>query len=87
MSLLFAALIGWQVQQHIPYQLCQLEHTNLFIGDWDWFVPFLERMGGIARWLGTWGMQFFNETVTGAAAFAVPIVLLFVGMAGVMRNL
>ena len=87
MSLLFAALIGWQVQQHIPYQLCQLEHTNLFIGDWDWFVPFLERMGGIARWLGTWGIQFFNEKITGAAAFAVPIVLLFVVMAGLMRNL
>lgn len=87
MSLLFAALIGWQVQQHIPYQLCQLEHTNLFVGDWDWFVPFLERMGGFGRWAGTWGMQFFDETATGVAAFAVPVVLLFVVMAGLMRNL
>ena len=87
MSLLFAALIGWQVQQHIPYQLCQLEHTNLFVSDWDWFVPFLERTGGISRWLGTWGMQFFNETVMGSIAFAVPVVLLFVVMAGLMRNL
>lgn len=87
MSLLFAALIGWQVQQHIPYQLCQLEHTNLFVADWDWFVPFLERTGGISRWLGTWGMQFFDETVMGSMAFAVPVVLLFVVMAGLMRNL
>ena len=87
MSLLFAALIGWQVQQHIPYQLCQLEHTNLFVSDWDWFVPFLERTGGISRWLGTWGMQFFDETVMGSMAFAVPVVLLFVVMAGLMRNL
>ena len=87
MSLLFAALIGWQVQQHIPYQLCQLEHTNLFVADWDWFVPFLERTGGISRWLGTWGMQFFDETVMGSIAFAVPVVLLFVVMAGLMRNL
>ena len=87
MSLLFAALIGWQVQQHIPYQLCQLEHTNLFVADWDWFVPFVERMGGFGRWLGTWGMQFFDETVTGTVAFAVPVVLLFVVMAGLMRNL
>ena len=87
MSLLFAALIGWQVQQHIPYQLCQLEHTNLFVDDWDWFVPFLERMGGFGRWAGTWGMQFFDETVTGVGAFAMPVVLLFVVMAGLMRNL
>ena len=33
MSLVFVALIGWQVHLHIPYQLCQLEHTNLFVGD------------------------------------------------------
>lgn len=87
MSLLFAVLIDWQIQQHIPYQLCQLEHTNLFVADWDWFVPFVERMGGFGRWLGTWGMQFFDETVTGTVAFAVPVVLLFVVMAGLMRNL
>lgn len=87
MTLVFAALIGWQIQQHIPYQLCQQEHTNLFVGDWDWFIPFLERMGGFGRWLGTWGMQFFNEMVTGVAAFAVPVVLLFVVMVGLMRSL
>lgn len=86
-GLLFAVLIDWQIQQHIPYQLCQLEHTNLFVSDWDWFVPFLERTGGISRWLGTWGMQFFDETVMGSMAFAVPVVLLFVVMAGLMRNL
>lgn len=86
-GLLFAVLIGWQVQQHIPYQLCQLEHTNLFVADWDWFVPFVERMGGFGRWLGTWGMQFFDETVTGTVAFAVPVILLFVVIAGLMRNL
>ncbi len=85
MSLLFAVLIVWQIHLHIPYQLCQLEHTNLFVGDWDWFIPFLERMGGIGRWLGTWGMQFFDETVTGVVAFAMPVVILFVVMAGLMR--
>ena len=86
MSLVFVALIGWQVHQHIPFQLCQLEHTNLFVGDWDWFVPFLEQWGGIGRWLGTWGIQFFNETVTGALAFIVPVILLFVSTVGLMRN-
>lgn len=86
MSLVFAALTVWQIYLHIPYQLCQLEHTNLFVGDWDWFVPFLERMGGISRWAGTWGMQFFNETVIGASVFAVPVLLLFVVMAVLMRS-
>ena len=85
-GLLFAVLIGWQIQQHIPYQLCQLEHTNLFVADWDWFVPFVERMGGFGRWLGTWGMQFFDETVTGTVAFAVPVILLFVVIAGLMQS-
>ena len=85
-GLLFAVLIGWQIQQHIPYQLCQLEHTNLFVADWDWFVPFVERMGGFVRWLGTWGIQFFDETVTGTVAFAVPVILLFVVIAGLMQS-
>ena len=86
MSLVFVALTGWQVHQYIPFQLCQLEHTNLFVGDWDWFVPFLEQWGGIGRWLGTWGIQFFSETFTGTSAFIVPMILLFVSMIGLMRN-
>ena len=86
MSLLFVALAIWQIHLHIPFQLCQLEHTNLYVGDRDWFVLFLERMGGIGRWLGTWGVQFFNEKITGAAAFAVPVILLFVAMAGLLRS-
>jgi hypothetical protein len=86
MSLVFVALIGWQIHHLIPFQLCQLEHTNLFVGDWDWFVPFLEQLGGIGRWLGTWGIQFFSETVTGAFAFAVPVILLFVSMIGLMQH-
>ena len=86
MSLLFVALIGWQIHLHIPYQLCQLEHTNLFIGNWNWFVPFLERIGGIGRWLGTWDIQFFSETITGTVAFAIPVIILFVVMAELIRN-
>ncbi len=87
MSLVFVALIGWQIHQLIPFQLCQLEHTNLFVGDWDWFVPFLEQLGGLVRWLGTWATQFFSETITGAFAFAFPVILLFVSMVGLMRNI
>ena len=87
MSLLFMALIGWQVYLHIPYQLCYLEHTNLFVGDWDWFIPFLKQFGGIGKWLGMWGIQFFNETVTGVIAFILPVIISFVAVMGLMQYL
>ena len=86
LGLLFVALICCQVYLHIPYQLCQLEHTNLFVGDWDWFVPFVERMGGVGRWIGTFGIQFFDETISGSIAFAVPVIWLFIVMVGLLRN-
>lgn len=87
LGIMFVFLLCWLVYKHIPYQLCQLEHTNLFVGDWDWFVPFLRRMGGIAQWLGAWGIQFFNETFAGALAFVLPVIGLFVVVVGLLRFL
>lgn len=46
----------------------------------------MEQLGGIGRWLGTWAIQFFSETLTGAFVFAFPVILLFVSMIGFMRN-
>ena len=87
LGILFAGLLAWLVYRQIPYQLCQLEHTNLFVEDWDWFFPFLRRMGGMVQWIGTWGIQFFNETLTGALAFVLPMIGMFAVMAGLLRNL
>lgn len=87
LGLLFVSLLCWLVYKQIPYQLCQLEHTNLFVGDWDWFLPFMGRMGGMAQWLGTWGIQFFNETLIGTLAFVLPIIGQFVVMMGLLRSL
>ena len=44
-------------------------------------------MGGMAQWLGTWGIKFFDETLTGALAFVLPVIGLFVVMVGLLRNL
>jgi len=86
LGILFVGLLGGLVYQQIPYQLCQLEHTNLFVGDWDWFLPFLKRMGGWVQWLGTWGIQFFNESITGVLAYILPVIGLFVFIVGLFRN-
>ena len=78
LGLLFAVLLGWQVQQYLPFQLCQLEHTHMFLEDWDWFLSHLGQMGGFAEWLGTYGIQFFDSSVTGSLVFTLPVWLLFV---------
>lgn len=54
LGVLFVLLLGWQVQEHLPYQLCQLEHTNLFLGDWDSLWASLGEMGGFVKWIGLW---------------------------------
>ena len=71
-SVLFLLLLFWQVQTHLPYQLCQLEHTNLFVGDWDFFLPSLNKMGGAVQWSGTWGIQFFDKPFWGVLMFLLP---------------
>ena len=87
LGVLFVGLLGGLVYQQIPYQLCQLEHTNLFVGDWDWFLPFLSRMGGMAQWLGTWGIQFFDDSIIGALAFILPLIGLFASIGGLLWQL
>lgn len=77
LGLLFAVLLGWQVHQYLPFQLCQLEHTHMFLEDWDWFLSHLEKMGGLAQWIGDYGIQYFNPSVTGSLVFVLPVWLLF----------
>lgn len=87
LGVLFVGVLGGLVYQQIPYQLCQLEHTNLFVGDWDWFLPFLSRMGGMAQWLGTWGIQFFDDSIIGALAFILPLIGLFASIGSLLCQL
>lgn len=85
-SILFAILLFWQVHTHLPYQLCQLEHTNLFLGDWDSFLASLQSMGGAVKWLGTWGVQFFDKPVWGVLMFLFPVWGLFAFTACLLRR-
>ena len=85
-SILFIVLLFWQVQVHLPYQLCQLEHTNLFIGDWDAFLASLQQMGGAVKWVGTWGIQFFDKPVWGVLMFLLPVWGLFAITACLLRR-
>lgn len=85
-SILFTLLLWWQVQTHLPYQLCQLEHTNLFLGDWDGFMASFTQMGGAVKWLGTWGIQFFDKPVWGSLMFILPVWGLFAMTACLLRR-
>ena len=85
-SILFVVLLFWQVQVHLPYQLYQLEHTNLFLGDWDVFIASLQQMGGAVKWVGTWGIQFFDKPVWGVLMFLLPVCGLFAITACVLRR-
>lgn len=85
-SILFAVLLFWQVYTYLPYQLCQLEHTNLFLGDWDVFLASLNPMGGAVKWLGTWGVQFFDKPIAGSLMYLLPVWGLFATTACVLRR-
>lgn len=86
LGLLFVFLLFGVVYLNIPYQLYQLEHTHLFQEDWDWFLPFLDRMGGWAEWMGAYAIQFFAWPVAGSWVFVLPVYLSGVVMALLMRQ-
>ena len=56
---LLAYLFYLMVSLHIPYQLHQLEHTCLFVGETDSFLQSLLQLGGFAKWVALFGTQFF----------------------------
>jgi len=86
LGVLFALLLGWQVQEHLPYQLCQLEHTNLFLGDWDSLWASLGEMGGFVKWIGTFGIQFFDKPFWGSVVFLLPVWGLFAMTGCILRR-
>lgn len=86
LGVLFVLLLGWQVQEHLPYQLCQLEHTNLFLGDWDSLWASLGEMGGFVKWIGTFGIQFFDKPFLGSVVFLLPVWGLFAMTGCILRR-
>lgn len=86
LGFLFALLLFGQVYQHIPYQLCHMEHTHLFLEDSDWFLACLGRMGGMVQWLATYGIQFLDRPIVGVIVFILPVWLLFVVTALLMHG-
>ena len=86
LGVLFVLLLGWQVQEHLPYQLCQLEHTNLFLGDWDSLWASLGEMGGFVKWIGTFGIQFFDKPFWGSVVFLLPVWGLFAMTGCILRR-
>lgn len=86
LGVLFALLMGWQVQVHLPYQLCQLEHTNLFLEDWDGFIASLDGMGEWVKWLGSWGIQFFDRPFWGMVMFLLPVWGVFAMTGCILRR-
>ena len=86
LGVLFVLLLGWQVQEHLSYQLCQLEHTNLFLGDWDSLWASLGEMGGFVKWIGTFGIQFFDKPFWGSVVFLLPVWGLFAMTGCILRR-
>ena len=86
LGVLFAVLLFGIVYLHIPFHLQQLEHTSLFLEDWDWFVSMAGQLGGVSHWLAAFGIQFFDRPIVGSLMFIFPICLQFVVMALLLQR-
>ena len=86
LSILFAVLLFGMVHHYIPSQLCQLEHSNLFLEDSDWFFTFLSRMGGMVDWIGFYFIQFFDRPWVGSLVFVFPVWMTCVMTAQLMKK-
>lgn len=85
-SVLFLLFLYGQVESHLLYQLCQWEHTNLFVGDGDWLLNAAQRAGGVIRWIATWFIQFFDRPVAGVLLFLLPVAGIFAAAARLLRK-
>ena len=83
---MFAVLLFGMVYHYIPSQLCQLEHSNLFLEDGDWFFSFLSRMGGMVDWIGFYFIQFFDRPWVGSLIFVLPVWMTFVVTTQLMKK-
>ena len=77
-ALLFAYFCFYEVAVHIPYQLCQLEHESMFIGNVDVFNESLGQLGGVGKWIASWATQFFAFWGWGSWFFILPVLTFLV---------
>jgi len=70
-------LLYGYVINNIPYQLCELEHENLFVADADMWMPWWSTPGGMAEVACRWLLQFLALPYVGGALFLLPVILLW----------
>lgn len=87
LSLLLAVLFYLHVRREIPYQLLQLEHSQLFLGDMEHLLRSLHEIGGLAEWIGMGCIQFFALPHIGFLVFVLPAWLLFVWVSFILLRL
>ena len=76
-GIIFCFFLYGYVCTVIPYQLCQLEHDNLFVADVDSWVQSLQSFGGLGEWLSDFAIQFFALPHGGSLVFVFPVLALF----------
>ena len=77
LGVLLAYLFYLMVSLHIPYQLHQLEHTSLFVGETDLLLQSLLQLGGFGKWVALFGTQFFAFWGVASWVFILPVLILF----------
>lgn len=85
-GVLLCFLLYAHVAYYIPYQLCELEHENLFVSDTDTWMRVWETPGGLADVLGLWLTQFLAIPYVGCFVFLLPIFLLWPVMICLLRQ-
>ncbi|MDO4948894.1 MAG: DUF6057 family protein [Bacteroidales bacterium] len=66
------------VNANLFYQLCHMEHRQLFMMDFQTVVGSWCMVGGFARWVSSFLIQFFSIPFLNVALFILPCVLIVV---------
>lgn len=86
LGLLFCIFLYGHIARHIPYQLCELEHENLFISDAATWQTLGSTPGGMAEGACQWLMQFLALPQVGIGMFLLPLALLWPVALGLLRR-
>ncbi len=80
------AFLFWHVETNLYYQLCQLEHNHLFIGNAYYMGNTLREMGGVSALISHFGIQFFAFPIWGTIVFLLPLLLTFLFLIPLFRQ-
>ncbi len=86
LSIACFAFLFWHVETNLYYQLCQLEHNNLFIGNAYYMGNTLKEVGGVSALISHFGIQFFAFPVWGTVVYLLPLVLTFLCLIPLFRK-